>query len=161
MYGGTSELGSLSCNLRNERSASGPGPKHSLLTTIYRQQEKSAMSQGTSSFQKSLDLRKFYLAYKICTWLNHLHFAMTVYFPARYPVLLMSLTLVSQVLGKFACWKYPILSHLSPQWRLIREEKQILINIKKNHFHISWYVGMSFTHSSIHFHFCPLSSSSF
>lgn len=56
MYGGNSELGSESYNLRNEGPAFNPGPKHSLLTAYNRQQEKRPLSQGTSSFQKSLDL---------------------------------------------------------------------------------------------------------
>lgn len=123
MYGGTSELGSRNCNLRNQRPAFGPGPKHSLLTAYNRQQEKRPVSQGTSSFQKSLDLGKFYLAYKICTWLNHLHFAMPAYFTSRCPPLLMPLTLISQESGLFSCYKYSVLPHAPPPVKINERRK--------------------------------------
>lgn len=121
MCGGTSELGSWNCYLRNESPAFGPGPKPSLLTAYHRQQEKMSLSQGTSSFQQSLDLWKFYLSYKICIWLKHLHFAMSVYFPSKYSPLLLSLK--SQGSGISTCYKYPILCQSSPIAQ-IREEKQ-------------------------------------
>lgn len=161
MHGGTSELVSLNCNLRNERPAFGPASKHSLLTAYYRQQEKRPLSQGTSNFQKLLDLRKFHLAYTIYTWLNHLHCIMPAYFPTRYPLLWMSLTLICQRWGIVAYYKYPSLPHSPPPVE-IRQGKQIRLTFFffKSFPHL-WGLGTSFSHSVIHFHFCPLSSSCF